>query len=43
LEVDGAEGAVHPEVGRAVDQVVLAAELLFDVRKPMATSSSLTG
>ena len=31
LEVDGAEGAVHLEVCRAVDEVVLAAELLFDV------------
>ena len=31
LEVDGAEGAVHLEVGRAVDEVVLAAEFLFDV------------
>ena len=31
LEVDGAEGAVHPEVCGAVDEVVLAAELLFDV------------
>jgi len=31
LEVDGAEGAVHEEVGGAVDEVVLAAELLFDV------------
>ena len=31
LEVDGAEGAVHLEVCRAVDEVVLAAELFFDV------------
>ena len=31
LEVDGSEGAVHLEVGGAVDEVVLAAELFFDV------------
>ena len=31
LEVDGAEGAVHLKVCRAVDEVVLAAELLFYV------------
>src|SRR6266567_2965525 len=31
LEVDGAEGAVHLEVCGAVDEVVLTAELLFDV------------
>jgi hypothetical protein len=31
LEVDGAEGAVHLEVRGAVDQMVLAAELFFDV------------
>jgi len=31
LEVDGAERAVHPEVCGAIDEVVLAAKLLFDV------------
>ncbi len=31
LEVDGAEGAVLFEVGGAVDEEVLAAELFFDV------------
>ena len=31
LEVDGAEGSVGLEVGGAVDEVVLAAELFFDV------------
>ena len=31
LQVYGAEAAVHLEVGRAVDEVVLAAEFLFDV------------
>src|SRR5260370_15035343 len=31
LEIDGAEGAVVPEVGRGVDEGVLAAQLLLDV------------
>src|SRR6266566_3359785 len=31
LEVDGTEGAVHLEVCRAIDEVVLASELFFDV------------
>jgi hypothetical protein len=31
LEIDGAEGAVHLEVRRAVDEVVLAAQLFLDV------------
>jgi len=31
LEVDGAEGAIHSEICRPIDEVVLAAELLFNV------------
>ncbi len=43
LEVDGSEGAVHLEVGRGIDEGVLAAEFFLDVLEPYGYVFDLDG